>query len=117
MYLNKVNNILNLILLILTSVYLVLYIYSVFIETNKRIKRGSKKIFIKSKKFIGFVNAIMILTSVFTSEEHSVFSIILAIGTIFLFVLYVVIDIASSVALHEFKRYTKDLGWKYDNRN
>jgi len=117
MYLNHGNNILNIILLILTSTYLLLYIYSVFIESNKRIKRSSRKIFIRSKKFIGFVNAIMILTSVFANEENSMFTIILAILTIMWFIVYMAIDIASTIALYEFKKYTEDLGWKYDNRN
>ena len=117
MYLNNGNNILNTILLSLTSVYLILYIYSVFIESNKRIKRGSKKAFIRSKKFIGFINAIMILTSVFTNQENSIFSIVLAILTILWFVVYVTIDVVSSIALYEFKKYTKDLGWTYDNRD
>ena len=117
MYLNHGNNILNIILLIYSSTYLLLYIYSVFIESNKRIKRSSRKIFIRSKKFIGFVNAIMILTSVFANEENSMFTIILAILTIMWFIVYMAIDIASTIALYEFKKYTEDLGWKYDNRN
>lgn len=117
MYNNKGNYIINSILLTLTCVYLLLYIYSVFIEKNKKVRRQSKKIFIRIKKFLGFVNASMIVASVFSNDDNSFWTVFFAVITILWFLIFTFIDITSSIALHEFKRYKKELGWKYDNRN
>ena len=51
---------------------MLLYIYSAFIAINKKMRSHAKKIFIKSKKFIAFVNAGMVLTSVISNDDNSV---------------------------------------------
>ena len=116
-FINKGNYYINMILLILTGVYLLMYIYSAFIAMNKRLRKQSKKIFIKSKKFIAFANASLVLTSVISNDSNSFFTVFFAVITIITYLLYLTIDIAASIAFKEIKRYTKNLGWKYDSRS
>jgi hypothetical protein len=116
MFRNKGNYLINIILLILTFVYFIFYIYSVFIEKNKMIKRKSNRIFKRCRRVLGFVNACLILTSVISNTNNSFSTIFLAIATILWYILYLIVDLASSLALHEFKKYKQELGWKHDNR-
>ena len=116
MYRNKGNYIINLILLTLTCIYLVFYIYSVFIEQNKKIRKGAKKFFSKGKKFFGFVNAVMIFTSLFSNDTNTFFTIFFALIAVFWYLLYFVVDITASLALREVKRFKKELGWKPNSK-
>lgn len=117
MYRNKGDYFINIILLVLTCIYLLLYVYSVFIEENKKIRKRSKKFFTKSKKVVGFINAVMIFTSLFSNDTNSFFTIFFALATVCWYLFYFFIDIASSLALHEFKKFKKGFGWKNDNRD
>lgn len=112
MYRNKGNFNINVILLILTCVYLVFYIYSVFIEENKRIRKGAKHFFSRGKKFLGFANVIMIFTSLLSNDSNSFFTIFFAVVALFWYLLYFVVDIGASLALREVKKFKKELGWK-----
>lgn len=122
-YLNKGNYYLSIALLFSTFIYLLLYIYSVYIENNKRMKKQVKKVYKHSKKFIGFINACIIITSIFTSEIHSTFSIIMAIITIMLYFMYLLIEICTHKIKTKFNevkgifKRNKEKEDYYDNRD
>ena len=117
MSINRGNYIINIALLIVTSVYFLLYIYSAFIENDKRMKRRSKKVFVRTRKLLVFINACMILTSVISNNNNSFFTIFFATIAILWYLLYLFVDIASSIALTKFRSYSKEGMWKRDRRN
>ena len=114
MKLNKGNPTINVILLVLTIIYLILYIYNTFIENNKVMRKKSKKYFKRGKKILGFVNACLLLVSV-TTVKNSFLSIIFAIFTIIWSILYLLFDILSAYILHRFKNFKER--FKYGNRS
>lgn len=114
---NKGNDYLNTLLLVLAIIYLIIYFYSAFINANKKMKNTSKKVFNKSKKTIGFINAILVLTSVVVNDFNSFFSIIIAVITIGLYVFYMVIEIISLVIMNKIKKLARRIGWKNDTGN
>lgn len=117
MHLNRGNYIINVTLLVLTCAYFLLYIYSAFIDKNRKIKNQSKRAFIRTRKTLAFINACMILTSVISNNNNSFTTIFLAIITILWYVLYLFVDIASTVALSSFRKFNKGALWKHDNRD
>lgn len=112
MSLNKGNNTLNIILLSLTIVHLIIYVVTAFMIENKKVKKVSSKIFKRLKKFIGFVNTLLILVSVISNPFKSVLTIILATLSILGYMFYVFIDIVSTILVHKVKGIFK----KRDNR-
>ena len=107
MSINKGNNTLHLILLGLTIIYLIVYVLSVFTFENKKVKKVSGKTFKRLKKFIGFVNTVMILVSVISNPFKSFFTIIFSIISIMTYIIHTIIDIAISILIHKVKGFVK----------
>lgn len=116
-YLNKGNYLVNRGLLFLTIIYMILYIYSVYIEDNKKIKKGAKKFFVGSKKFMGFVNALMIIASIFTNQNNSFFTIFFALISVFWFFIYVFVEISVGVVKYKVRGIKDKFRNKYVKSN
>ena len=112
MVINKGNNLINVLLLIITIIYSVVYILTTFTFENKKVRKIGSKVFKRSKKFIGFVNTLLIVISVIATTCQSFFTIIFSIISIMGYIIYVLIDIFVSSLKRKIKRMIK----KHDNR-
>ena len=117
MYIGHGNKITNIILLILTSAYFLAYIYSVFIESNKKMKKSAKKLFVGGKKLLGFSNACMIISSVFIHNDNSIWTIFTAIVTIIWFFMYLFIEVTFMIISYKLKKYKRELGYKFSKKD
>lgn len=114
---NKGNQYVNIALLVLSVIYTLLYIYSAFIGENSKLKKTSKKMFSRGKKILGFINALLIVTSVAINDVNSLLSIVIAVITMVLYVIGLIVDILISIIVSKIKRIGKRMWWKNDNRN
>lgn len=112
MYLNRWNYVINIILLISTLAYFFIYIYSAFIDKNKKLKNRSHKTFVRTRKTLLFINACILIASLIINHVNSFFTIVFAVGAFFWYALYIFADIASTLSLRSFRKYTKGVGWK-----
>lgn len=112
MSINRGNNLINIILLSITVIYLVVYVLTTFVLENKRVRKISAKTFKRAKKFIGFVNTLMILMSVITTPFKSFFTIVFSLISIFGYIMYVIFDLITSYLINKVKGVVK----KYDYR-
>ncbi len=105
----------NITLLITTLVYLLFYIYSVYIEENKKVKKMSKKIFKRIKKVLALLNACLVFVGLF-SANNSFLSIVLAIVTLVWQIFYTVVDLLRSYVVYRVKKNIRGLRKSYDYR-
>ena len=117
LYRGSGNYFVNIALLISTVIYLILYIYSVYVEENKKIKKVSKKLFKKSKKILGLVNACLVFFNLFGNSNNSFLTIILAVVTLGWQMFYVTIDLLATFAIYKVKKNIKGLRNRYDHRS